>query len=133
MKVYCAATYPSQQQRHSLGKEFYQYQDFHVTIGKEYTVLGVQFEVRSKIFGTGCWIKIVSDHGHLTTAPILLFTLVDGRISQFWEARLRTNSSFAIWPASFYKAHYFEDLSEGVVEVVRDFDRVRELIEFEFG
>jgi hypothetical protein len=42
------------------------------------------------------------------------------------------SSSVVLWPSSFFKDFYHDDLFEGRTDVVEDFKRIRALIEGEF-
>ncbi len=131
MKVKCRFGYPTPEQIEKLGPDFYKNQRFGVTIGKEYIVLALQFQIRDPGFGTGVAIQFVNDSGNIGFAPMFLFEIVDGRASNYWEARFWEDGSLTFWPPSFYREYYHDDLSEGVPEVVEDFKRVRALLESE--
>lgn len=105
-------------------------QAFHVTVGREYLVLGLQFSNGSEVHRAGVWLHLVSDHGHLTWAPLDLFEIVSPRGSRYWVARV-TDYGLTLWPESLYREYYHEDLAEGVLEIEADFRRVRELLELE--
>ena|SRR5215813_6375975 len=132
MKVKCLAEYPNAEQRSRLGKGFNEKQDFHVTVGREYVVLGMEFYVDSSTRGTGVWVAFLCDYEHLTSAPLCMFTITDPRVSRFWECRDSDSNIIVLWPPSFYREYYHDDLSEDVKEVVEDFRQVRALIEGEF-
>lgn len=105
-------------------------QDYHVTQGREYVVYGLSFAVGSNVHGTGVWVHIVSDHDHLTWAPIVLFEIVDPRSSRYWEARMQ-KSVFALWPRVFYRPHFHEELADGDVAAALEFSETRKMIEDE--
>lgn len=131
MRVKCISTYPTQEQIDKLGEGFYPNQDFHLTVGKEYLAIGIQFEIGSPKWGTGAWIQLVSDYGRLSFAPLCLFEITDGRLSQLWVTRLWEDGSVSLWPSSFYREYYHDDLSEAVPEIVDDFKKVMAMIEEE--
>ena len=132
MKVKCILTYPDDPQIERLG-DFNRRQAFGVTLGKEYVVLGIAFHLKLPGFGTGVQIQFYNDANSIGFAPLFLFEITDGRPSKYWEARFYENGSFEFQPSSFYKKYYHDDLSEGVDEVVEDFNRVRALLEAESG
>lgn len=104
--------------------------DFHVTIGKEYLIYGMTFNPSegNKI----CLVQHISDNGHLVSSPILLFEVVDNRASQFWKIRLLPSGDVTLWPESFYKEFFHDDLFEEVPEIVDNFMKVKSLMENEF-
>ena len=132
MRVRCLGECPNQEQIEKLGAGFYREQAFHVSAGKEYAVFGLEFAVNAKTRGTGAWIEIISDYGHLGGAPLCLFEVLDPRVSRFWELR-EWPDGITLWPPSFYRRYYHDDLSENVPEVMQDFRRVRAEIESEFA
>jgi hypothetical protein len=105
---------------------------FHVTVGKEYLVLGVETFVRSSMWGNSTAIQYMSDYEELAFAPLLLFEIVDGRVSGHWEMRMGENGSITLWPPSFYKEFYHDHLSDGVPDVVKDFGEVYSLLSSEY-
>ena len=48
-----------------------------------------------------------------------------------WELKVDENKNIRLWPPSFYRMYYRDDLSENVPEIVEDFQRVKALIEKE--
>ena len=88
VRVRCIATYPNAEQIEKLGICFYEDQTFHLSVGREYIVFGLRFEVDSEGMGTGPWVDLISDYGHLSSAPLYLFEITDGRVSRYWDARL---------------------------------------------
>ncbi len=131
MIVKCISQYPTDEQLKDLGPRFFKNRTFHVTVGKEYVVLGLGVAVKPHSCGLGPSVEIVTDYGHLTDNPLCLFQIVDGTASRHWEVRETQAGIITLWPSSFYKEYYHDDLSEGVPEVVEDFKRVRALIEAE--
>lgn len=132
MKIRCIAEYPSPEQIDQLGKEFYPHQTFGITIGREYLAYGIEFVIASSLYGTGALVNLVSDYNHLSAAPLCLFEITDGRVSRFWECRMSPDGWVTLWPPSFYREFYHDDLAEGVSEVVEDFRSVRAMLESEF-
>lgn len=130
MRVRCVQTALTRNQERDLGTSYRADQDFHVTIGREYVVLGLNFSVNSNVHGTGVWAHLVTDFGNLAWAPLELFEIIDSRVSKYWVAR-KADHVFTLWPESFYREFYHDDLAEGVAEVVMDFNRVRSLLESE--
>jgi len=133
VKVKCMADYPTAEDIRRLGKSFYQKQAFHVTVGREYIVFGMEFYVDSNVCGTGVWISLMSDYASLTSAPLCLFEIIDARSSRFWECRKRDSNIVVLWPPAFFTDYFHDDLGEGVDAAVEEFKRVRSLLEGEFS
>ena len=131
MKVRCVSEYLSPEQIDSLGKGFHQKQTFGITKAKEYLSYGIVFFMSSGVYGTGVYVNVIEDAGHLIHVPLCLFEITDARASTYWEVRLLQGSSVALWPKSFHAEYYFDDLFEGVPGVVADFKIVRNMMESE--
>jgi len=130
MRLKCIHTSLTREQERDLGRAYRADQDFHVTIGREYVAMGLNFSMNSNVHGTGVWVHLVTDFGNLAWAPVQLFDIIDARVSKYWIAR-QLDHVFTLWPESFYRQFYHDDLLEGVPEVVNDFQRVRSLLEAE--
>lgn len=126
MLVRCIASLPDDEQAKILGigKHYSPGQmEFNVQIGQEYVVFGLTF-----LSGIP-WVEILRQSGtYLYSVPLCLFDIVDGSVSKYWVAKADQDGDFFLWPPSFYQPYYHDDLSEGVPEVAKDFQRVRRLI-----
>jgi hypothetical protein len=126
MLVKCIASLPDDEQAKILGigKHYYPGQmEFNVQIGQEYVVFGISFLTGAP------WIFILSQSKTYTyLVPLCLFETIDGRVSKYWVAKVDQDGDFFLWPPSFYQPYYHDDLSEGVPDVAKDFQRVRQLI-----
>jgi hypothetical protein len=99
--------------------------DFHLRIDQEYIVYGLS------ILGGVPWIYIIGESGiYCYGVPLCLFEIIDGRVSGYWEIQV-VDSDTLIWPHSFFQPFYHDDLTEGVLEVQKDFLRVKKLIDAE--
>lgn len=122
MRVRCIALLPTPEQADKMkGVYFPGKQTFPVELGKEYTVFGLYSE------GGTPWINLELSW-YLCSVPLCLFEIVDARVSRTWEVRLADDGSLAMWPPSFFQEYYFDDLFEGVPEVVSDFETVKRAI-----
>jgi hypothetical protein len=74
-----------------------------ISIGKEYLVLGISFEVNSPVYGNTAMLKIANDARRCCSIPAALFEIIDGRCSSFWEARFYEGGAVTLWPIQFYK------------------------------
>jgi hypothetical protein len=100
--------------------------EYNVTIGRQYLVYGLQFnEDGSK------YIEHLSDSGNLSEAPIELFKIIDGKVSKYWQMKIWEDGNVTMWPPSFYKEYFHDDLSEGIEENVQDFIALTKLLEEE--
>jgi len=124
MRVKCVAIYPTEELIETLGPGFYRKQIFPLTIGNEYIVLGIEFAINSRLYGTTTLVEIKSDVGHLISVPIGLFEIIDGKVSRYWEARSWGDNTVTLWPPSFYREYYHDKLSERMPDIVEDFNRV---------
>ena len=123
MRIKCLSVYPDEDLLKRLGDQFFRDQSFHITLG----------EVGSSRWGLGAYVQIESDFGGISFAPLELFKITDGRAPRFWEVRLWEGGAVTLWPPSFYRDYYHDDLSEEVLSVVTDFNLVRARMESEFS
>jgi hypothetical protein len=130
MKVKCVAQQLKEEQYYMLGKNPIAKGHYSITSGKEYTVFGLSFLFGSD--GNGCFIQILSDYEHLITVPIALFEIVDKRLSVLWELKIFNDGDVTLWPPSFYRDYYHDDLSEDIPDVVLDFKDLKVIILNEF-
>ncbi|RKR84189.1 hypothetical protein BDD43_4416 [Mucilaginibacter gracilis] len=130
MKVRCNSVKISDSNLHTLGKNAAAKNHFNITIGKEYVVFGLIFGFDD--WGCGCFAQILSDYDHLIQVPIILFDIVDNRISNYWDLRKSVDGNITLWPSSFYLEYYHDDLFEEVPDIVADFKKVKQSIITEF-
>jgi hypothetical protein len=97
---------------------------YQISIGKEYLVLGISFEVNSPVYGNMALLEIVNDADLCLSVPAALFEIVDSRCSSFWEARFYDDGTVAIWPTEFYKTYFHDDLSNDDPETRKAFESV---------
>ena len=135
MRVKAISVYPTEEEIKVMGEGFRPYIGFAVTVGNVYTVLGISFFLgpSSTVYGNTVCVEIVDDEGNFVSVPLCLFEIVDPRVSRHWEARKGEAAALRLWPPSFYEGYFHDDLSNGVPDAVREFERVRQLIEDEFG
>jgi hypothetical protein len=133
MIVRCVSQYPNQKQLDLLGAKFLRDRTFQVTVGKEYIVFGLTIGIEPDYAGRGLFIHHLSDSplGYVVSTPACLFEIVDGTASRYWEVRLHNQGTITLWPSSFYREYYHDDLTSLVPEVIQDFERVRKTIEAE--
>lgn len=132
MKIKCIRKKPTDSQIIKLGRTYNNNQIFDITVGNIYTVLSVQYMYESTFFGTGIIVQIKDDQQHLSFAPICLFAIVDNRVSKYWEVFDRGDGEIQLCPPSFNQKYYHDDLSEGIPEIVEDFERVCSLLDAEY-
>ncbi|MCA9671074.1 MAG: hypothetical protein KC503_36000 [Myxococcales bacterium] len=129
MIVRCKQAQPSPEHIARHGKPFAQPDVLEA--GQEYVVLALQFEVESLIWGTGAWLQLPHEDKTMVFAPMCLFEIVDGRMSQHWEMRQWEDGSVTFWPLSFYADYYHDDLRAGKADVLEDFHQVWEVLDNE--
>lgn len=133
MRVICAKICPSVEDLELLGESFVLEQDFGITLGKEYLVLGLTFFREPSFLGVGPVLLIEDDDDHPAYVPLCLFEVADARVSAHWEFFQERDGAVSLWPPSFHAPYYIEDFSEGVPEVVADYKKVRDLLKLESG
>ena len=104
-----------------------------ISIGKEYLVLGISFEISSPIYGNTALLQIVNDAGRCAFIPTALFEVIDGRCSSFWETRLHEGGAVTLWPIEFYEPYFHDDLSNHDPAARQLFDSVFRKMRAEFG
>ncbi len=125
MLVECIAEKPTADQIPLLGKRYLgPKQSYGVRLGGEYLVFAIDADA------TVPWVQILDENDHLVSVPLCLFEIVEASLPSIWRAR-RENTGLHLWPASFFRPFYHEDLLNGEAEVVADFKRVREILETE--
>jgi hypothetical protein len=130
MRVKCISQKLDEDQNYKLYRNSKAKEYSHITLGKEYPVFGLSFLFDSE--GNGCFVQILSDYDHLLSIPIALFEIIDKRMSVFWEFKRFNDDCLTLWPSSFYRDYYHDDLFEGVPDIVADFYNVKLKILNEF-
>jgi len=102
-----------------------------LTVGAQYLVIGLQYDVNSIIWGTGAWIQLQLPAERLLFAPLCLFDIVDGRPARLWHTRLWEDGSITLWPPPFYRDYFHDDIKGGVAAAVADLRRAVELLQLE--
>jgi hypothetical protein len=133
MIVKCISTYPTEAQIEMLGPGFRRDRSFGVVAGREYLVSAMTIEVLRGTMGSGAWVDVLMepDIPTLIPVPLCLFEIVDPRVSRYWEVRVSDEGRVRLWPPSFYREYYHDDLSDRDPETVKDFWRVHALLEAE--
>lgn len=105
---------------------------YNLTQSKEYVVLGLSYFPDADVYARNPVIEIKNDTGGMTSAPLFLFKVIDDTPSKYWHIKFNKEEDvLRIWPESFYKDFYHDDLSEGVPEIERDFIEVCKMLEAE--
>jgi hypothetical protein len=104
-----------------------------ISKGQEYVVLGLSYDPSLvAYYGGKPVIEIKDNSGRLTAVPIFLFEIIDSVPSKHWQIRYSENGSLTMYPESFYKDFYHDDLSEGIPEIVDNFKEVCVKFESEY-
>ena len=106
---------------------------FSLTVGRDYLVLGMQFIRKSTIYGAVTLFELENDDGVLVPAPNVLFQVVDGRASKWWEARQDEDGDLKLCPREFYQEYFHDDLSNRNSGALTAFREVRERLIREFA
>jgi hypothetical protein len=99
-----------------------------ISPGKEYLVYGLSLPQNSTVYGRVLLCEVIDDDGNLISTPIDIFEVTDRQIPAIWRAESR-DGSFFLWPETFLRKFFFDDLSEGDPETIDAFRVVREAIE----
>ena len=116
-------------QRLALGFRVWEDPHFQISAGRTYTVLGL---TAKPDYMAGAVVQICDDADRCAFVPICLFTIVDGRASEFWRARLLNEHGLALWPEEFYVDYFHESLADGERSPTEVFERVRAKLEQEY-
>ncbi|SRR5579885_2378014 len=132
MKVKGLSDQLSEEQRVALAVTIRGNPRYQITVGKIYVVLSISLIDNSIYFGHSPIFHVVDDAGRLVPVPSCLFEIVDGRVSQHWEARAGGHFGLRLWPPEFYSEYFHDELSEGNEATVAIFRKVYEKIRAEF-
>lgn len=129
MKVRCLGNKFTDEQKEILGVPEHQNPIYQLTIGKEYTVLGLSL---SMDYMKGVMLEIQEDHhSYCVSIPLCLFEIIDPRISAYWRAK-QNKHNLLLWPEEFYIDFFHDDLAEGRFEVKSIYDEVCKKMKSEF-
>jgi hypothetical protein len=92
-------------------------QDFHLKIGKQYTVFALIVKKNGAII-----IDCLGEYGHIGHYPIDFFKIIDNNVSKYWLVKIKENGNLTLYPKEYYDNEYFhDDLSEDDPEMIRQF------------
>ena len=97
-------------------------------IGTEFTVLGIQVADGNVTYRIGnppreeCSIQCLA----------ILFEIVDGSPSKYWQAVIGPSGQFVLWPPSWFAEYYHDRLSDGDPVIYADFLEVRDRLQTEY-
>jgi hypothetical protein len=97
---------------------------YGLTLGKTYVVLGLTFPRETSLLGTNGAITYTENDSYVLQAPLVLFDVIDARISSKWILGHNQLGDVCLWPPSFFAEFYHDRLSDGDPELVEDFQRV---------
>lgn len=130
MKIRCLANTLTDEQKIELGIDLNVKGQYRITPGNVYTVLGIRF-ILGTTYQNGVIFEIKDDLGYIASISSCLFEVEDTRSSSFWRAKI-DGTALLLWPKEFYTRYFHDDLTDGVPEVVKLFDRVVDRMENEF-
>lgn len=125
MKVICKSRVLSKAENIALGYSANCATGYELTVGKEYLVLGMNFQAASLI-NKGVILLLKDDIGRCAFVPLFLLELSDSNLSHLWVARTFNESDFCLWPKEFFTNYFFDDLSDGDPSAMATFKRVCE-------
>jgi hypothetical protein len=106
---------------------------YSVTLRRKYLVLGLTFVKNTSLVGNEGAVAITDNNSYVVHAPLAIFDILDNRVSSNWRFGKNQLGDICLWPPSFFRDYYLDDLIEGVPEVVDDFRRVYEDLRIESG
>ena len=98
----------------------YANQDYHITIAKEYLVLGLTFDTIKN--ESMCLVEHVSDFGHIVSSPLFMFEITENTTSKFWEMKIWDDRSITLFPKLLYEECFHDKHSDGILDVVQRFN-----------
>ncbi len=131
MRVICVSENLSPSQIEDLGPEFLRRQEFGITTGREYVVLGLHFHVRARHRGTGAWVELKDDMDSISWAPLVLFRIIDARPSRHWRINVDGANVHLDLP-QFERPHFHEDVADRDPEALRIRDEFCGLLDDEY-
>ncbi len=132
MKVICRKKYLSEEQNTILGYTKDNRTSFELTVGEEYTVLGISFQTMSPL-NKGTILLLRDDIGRCAFIPVCLVDVSNAIPSIYWRAKKKDDFSLSFWPEEFFAEYFHDDLSDGIPEIKEVFDRVCQTMEREGG
>ena len=133
MIVRCKALRPTPEEAAVLGIVVESPEPYMVTLGKSYVALGLMFPRNSTLLGNELAVAITDNESYVAHAPLVLFDVVDDRVSSMWILRRNQAGALCLWPPSFFADFYHDDLSSGVPSIVENFLQVYGALRSESG
>ena len=97
-------------------------------IGTEFTVLGIEVAEGNVTYRIGNPPR----EQYVIHCLAVLFEIVDGSPSRFWQAVMRPDGQFVLWPPSWFAEYYHDRLSDGDPAIYADFLEERDRLKAEF-
>lgn len=130
MRVICRKRRPSEEQNVALGYNKTNTTDYELTIGTEYTVLGLSFHATTHL-NQGVVFLLRDDIGRCAFVPICLLDISNAVPSRYWRAQKKGGFDLCLWPEEFFTDYFHDDLSNSVTKVVEVFNRVCQQLNLE--
>lgn len=129
MRVLCKSDYPDKQQLRQLGKKFYRCQTFGLEVDREYLVVGLSL-VTGSYLGQLPLVEYFNGD-HLLSAPIVLFQVINPRVSNLWLARYWPDGSVTLRPSLLYEEFFHDRFSDYEPEARAAFMALYEVLKAE--
>lgn len=130
MKVICERDSLSLEEKVLLGYNKELEIRYPLTVGMEYTVLGINFQ-SDILFNKGTVILLRDDIGGCAFVPLCLLGITEPGISKYWLVEKKGAHDLLMWPKEFYLDYFHDDLSDGVASVRQLFDTICQVLDAE--
>lgn len=125
MLLRCINSVPTPDQQRRLETTMLPGESFHLVVGEEYVALGLE------VWYGVVWVEIAENERTVTSAPLFLFEIIDGQLSQHWTARQENEGLVRLWPELFFERAFHDRLSNGDPQLVSRFAELRRTLESE--
>jgi hypothetical protein len=130
MKVVCTSRHPTKEQNIVLGYPNGESVGYEISVGKEYVVLGISFQLSSPM-NKGVTFLLRDNFDRCAFVPACLLDITDPRPSLFWVATRHDDFDLSLWPREFHGEYFHDLLSDGEPAETKMFRVVCQALELE--
>lgn len=125
MLLRCRTAEPTPEQREHLGSAIRKGESLHLELGEEYVALGLE------VWKGIVWIDFAENDRTVISAPLFLFDIIDGRVSEHWIVRALEDGTVRLWPELLFERAFHDRLSNGEEPLQSRFIELRREMEAE--